>query len=394
MPSSAQVVVVLLLSLLSSSLVVADNKDQNVYPWGENPNTRYKMYWKDSTNVLNDLDLFSSLHIKVHGCVWSEYGLGNNYDDDGENHDGDENWYMTRVQPFRANAAFSLYGFLKGDFHMPGRGACRKATYINTFFTYEGADSILSVFGKDVSMSVLSGSDDDDDSYSTSVGCYEAEYDDDNVYGQNNNGDGRKLSGDSNDNDNGASKTLGCTADGDFAIAKFLGDDCDGRYFLNTTEDDMSEYNAAMNSIGCTQIYKKNKDDTIVQTILSTSFACDISLYGSLCPDPYNLKHTYDANTILSSKMGRSVVVGRWQTPVRILTGIFFVAALVLLVMIGFMKNPTLDKKFRKMVEKQGQKRKEKKEKKEKKENKKKGIRKFIRGKGDVESDGDGVMKE
>lgn len=89
MHSSSSLVLLLLVAALSA--FVAADKDQNVYPWGENPNNRYRMYWKDSTNVLSDLDQFKALYIKVHGCVWSEYGLGDNYDDDGENHDGDEN---------------------------------------------------------------------------------------------------------------------------------------------------------------------------------------------------------------------------------------------------------------------------------------------------------------
>eukprot|EP00547_Thalassionema_nitzschioides_P005454 CAMPEP_0194203478 /NCGR_PEP_ID=MMETSP0156-20130528/3235_1 /TAXON_ID=33649 /ORGANISM="Thalassionema nitzschioides, Strain L26-B" /LENGTH=389 /DNA_ID=CAMNT_0038929231 /DNA_START=98 /DNA_END=1267 /DNA_ORIENTATION=- len=371
--SSSSSLLHLLLGLLWLLKSTTADKDQNVYPWGDNPNNRYKMYWKDSINVLNDLDEFSSLHIKVHGCIWSEYGLGNNYDDDGENHDGDENWYMTRVQPFRANAAFSLYGFLKSSFNMPGRGSCRKATYINTFFTYEGADSILSNLGKSVDLSSVLGGDNnnDDDGYSSAgVGCYEAEYDDyyyaaadDSEDGSEDHSEDRKqreLSSNSQDNDNSASKTLGCTADGAFAIAKFQGEDCDGRYFLNTTQDDMSDYNHAMESLHCAPIYK-GSDTSLVYSILSTSFACDIALYGTNCPDPYDLKHQYDSNTILSSKMGRSVVVGRWQTPVRILTMICFVAGIVLLVMIGFMKNPKLNRKFRKLVKKKKSKKKKQK---------------------------------
>jgi hypothetical protein len=34
--------------------------------------------------------------------MWSEYGYA--YDDDGENRDGDENWYQGRTTSFRANA--------------------------------------------------------------------------------------------------------------------------------------------------------------------------------------------------------------------------------------------------------------------------------------------------
>jgi hypothetical protein len=80
---------------------------------------------ENSPNILADLNQFSALYIKVHGCVWSEYGLGNSFDDDGENHDGDGTWYMTRVQTFRANAAFSLYGTLREDGAFFG-GGCRE----------------------------------------------------------------------------------------------------------------------------------------------------------------------------------------------------------------------------------------------------------------------------
>lgn len=263
---------------------------------------------------------------------------------------------MTRVQPFRANVAFSLYGILKEDNFYLGR-RCGRGTFINSFFTYEGADAILKALGKSFT-NVLTDDDNwknnngDDDAYSNpGIGCYESD-DDEIVYVENNddynNNEGdRRLSG-SGDND-GYSKTLGCSADGDFAIAKFLGDECDGRYFLNTTKDDMSSYNDAMNSISCHKIWNAH-DDTLVTQILSTSFACDLSLYGSKCPDPYKLKHKYDANIKVSSAMGRSTVIGRWQTPVRILTVVFTVIGMILLCALGFVKNPKLYRKFRKLI--------------------------------------------
>jgi hypothetical protein len=63
-------------SLLSVVLAVALSstvsgvKDSNFYYHGfVNPNTENEMYWKDSVNVLQDLDQFSALYIKHHGCV-------------------------------------------------------------------------------------------------------------------------------------------------------------------------------------------------------------------------------------------------------------------------------------------------------------------------------------
>jgi hypothetical protein len=62
-------------------------KDSNPYPYGNNPNNQFKMYWNDAANVLQDLSKFSALFINYHGCVWSECHV-DQYDDDGENRDG------------------------------------------------------------------------------------------------------------------------------------------------------------------------------------------------------------------------------------------------------------------------------------------------------------------
>ncbi len=62
-------------------------KDSNPYPYGNNPNNQFKMYWNDAANVLQDLSKFSALFIKYHGCVWSECHV-DQYDDDGEDRDG------------------------------------------------------------------------------------------------------------------------------------------------------------------------------------------------------------------------------------------------------------------------------------------------------------------
>ena len=61
------------LLLLSAALVASPalaDKDTDFYYQGfVNPNTKYEMYWKDSINVLQDLDQFSALYIQYHGCV-------------------------------------------------------------------------------------------------------------------------------------------------------------------------------------------------------------------------------------------------------------------------------------------------------------------------------------
>jgi hypothetical protein len=39
-------------------------------PWGEGkPPRGFKMWWRDPSGVVEDLDKFSSLYVRVHGCV-------------------------------------------------------------------------------------------------------------------------------------------------------------------------------------------------------------------------------------------------------------------------------------------------------------------------------------
>lgn len=71
----------------TSVLFVRAEKDSNPYPYGENPNNVFKMYWNDAGNIMQDLSKFSSLYIRYHGCVWSECQV-DSFDDDGENRDG------------------------------------------------------------------------------------------------------------------------------------------------------------------------------------------------------------------------------------------------------------------------------------------------------------------
>lgn len=45
------------------------DRDTDYYPGYTNPNVNTEMYWKNAINVLQDLDQFSSLYVKYHGCV-------------------------------------------------------------------------------------------------------------------------------------------------------------------------------------------------------------------------------------------------------------------------------------------------------------------------------------
>ena len=74
--------------LASLPLLAEAEKDGDYYfPGFTNPLVKEKMYWKDSINVLEDLDQFEALYVTYHHCVWtkygSRYGSGDNYDEQG-----------------------------------------------------------------------------------------------------------------------------------------------------------------------------------------------------------------------------------------------------------------------------------------------------------------------
>jgi hypothetical protein len=271
------------------------------------------MFWRDPSNVLEDIDQFSSLYIRAIGCIWSEYGV-DNYDDDGENRDGDENWYQGRTTTFRANAAYSLYGIKKGQTRVQ---KCSRYTYINSFITNAGADTILNVLGR--------GNNDDDNGYGNAY-CQEVDQDD--------NGRDRNLgsgdSGDQNDNDS-VSTTMGCSLTGNtYVMATFQGAYCDGNYFLGIT-DDMKDYNKAMSKVTCDKIWDYSQGyssgervETAADTLLATSLACSSQMYGKRCPDPYGIIKKYRA--AVTGRSGAAV-----QTFFRITSWIAFLVGLGLM---------------------------------------------------------------
>ena len=221
---------------------------------------------------------------------WSEYGI-DDYDDDGEGRDGDEEWYMGRTLPFRANVAYSLYGVMKGQFRL---NHCSKSTYINTFITHLGADELLNTIGKHGL-----GNDDDagyGNAYCTQMDAYEFN----SQYGRALEEDGqfdfeRELSGDNNNNNNQnlVSMTMGCAINTDkFVMASFGDGYCDGSKFMNIT-DNMRSYNRAMKSVRCEKIWDAHSTRYTGDELLSGSSSCDTSYYGNRCPDPYGRKKKY-----------------------------------------------------------------------------------------------------
>jgi hypothetical protein len=194
-------------------------------------------------------------------CVWSECGNPNDVDEEytGDNRDGDSQWYQFRTQSFCANAAYALYGRKKGEAW--GKwGECTGRHFINSFFTYGGADTLLKAVGK--TPEVYYGGDSNADCVA------------------------------SNGNGDASYSTLGCAADGNYMIGFFDGNSCDGNYYVGGSND-FSRYTSIFKAVKCHEMSVVN-DMTALNTLLSNSWACDVRTYGTRCPDPFQLKGYYE----------------------------------------------------------------------------------------------------
>jgi hypothetical protein len=135
---------------------ILENLDQWEKLWIEVP--KFKRRSSSELDALTEEERRAEL--KKHGsCVWSECALDDTDDAvQGDYRDGDEQWYQYRTQSFCANAAYSLYGIKKeaeskGVFGWltnsgGGWGGCQKKHFINSFFTYGGADNLLAALGE------------------------------------------------------------------------------------------------------------------------------------------------------------------------------------------------------------------------------------------------------
>lgn len=220
----------LVLAALTTNMVSAA-KDSNYYPGFSNPNLDEDMYWNNAINVLDDLNYFDSLYIKYTNCVWGEYGMGgeNRQDDNNDNGEnvncgsdgGDAHWYMGRTACFRAQAAYELYGVLKGS----KESGCHKGTYIQSFFTRLGPEVVANAFGVDVTyanaMCVNDGQENqnnrDDDVTDDGWGLGDYLH-------------GGLL------NDQSQSSGTGCSANGQFQLHTYQGAYCNGLHFLEKTD--------------------------------------------------------------------------------------------------------------------------------------------------------------
>jgi hypothetical protein len=396
----------------TSSTTTWAYKDSNMYRWGENPNTHFKMYWKDAANVIQDLSQFQALYVTVHGCVWSECKV-DDFDDDGENHDGDEQWYETRTSQFCANAAYSLYGIKKNNFKLVN--TCSKGTYINSFFTYGGADTLVKALGLSINTNR------DNSRYSPTDDYYATSNTDCNLV-EGNGRQRRNLNSNDGDDDNNAqddqvaagtsisdlysgvvATTMGCAANtaskyNKFVLAGFDDQYCSGQHYLKTV-DSLKTYNRVIHKVGCHRIWElrnsntnsnsnnndENTDDfynnggrrqldsdnneqdttmdedqthrhlsndnnnnhyrtynSVAERLLYHSWACDLSLYPTQCPDPYGFKRKY-YNVMKAAANGQPVALAVWNArmrkPIIIVTWLSFFVGVYLIIFSYYIQN-------------------------------------------------------
>lgn len=270
-------------------------------------------YWIDARDVLEDLDQYQALWIKIHGCVWSECAVDNN-DDDGENRDGDEQWYLARTQDFCANVAFSLYGIPKNHVSVM---SCSRGNFINSFFTYGGADTLLESLGKSPNLYY-------DGSYVN--GYYNSNYE---------NGYNVSNADCVVDEDSYMSSTMGCSIGGKFVMAEFEGDYCHGTDFYDII-DPLHKYNRQMGRLGCHRIWGRNfGSSAMASQLFKNSWSCDLNLYPNGCPDPYGKKASYDyALRAVAHGQSASWAVAnmKLKLPLRILSWLMIVSGIFFLI--------------------------------------------------------------
>jgi len=318
--------------------------------------SEFRSFWVDAIDVVTDLDSYDKLWIKPHSCVWSECAVDDTDDNYmGDNRDGDEQWYQYRTQNFCANAAYSLYGVKKQDKLFSSFGGCTRRHFINSFFTYGGADNLLKSIGETPVVYSSDGDNDDDgdgednDGSSSNGACVEIDYDGSDDYvsntddGEDDGEDDNENSG-SNDND-GYSGALGCGADGNYIIAAFQSSSCDGNYFAGIV-DYFEDYNDQHNAIGCHKIYQNSGEVSSenVITLLSNSWSCDLRLYPNGCPDPYGKKERFDFAMRTVAHGGNpqraydNMVLKR---PLRVLSWTLLAVTIMVFVLTYLVKNET-----------------------------------------------------
>lgn len=186
---------------------------------------------------------------------------------------------MGSTECFRANAAFSLYGILKGK---DDKG-CGRRTYINSFFTVYGVETFAQAMS-DIGVPFQSASDAEND-YPGGVTsqCISEE--------DNNNADDFSASHNVKSGAGYSSNGLGCYKSS-FAMKVFKGSFCDSREEIRVS-DKLVSFNSDIQQASCVRIYSADEGENSALDLLQYSSACSIREFPNVCPDPYGKLAAY-----------------------------------------------------------------------------------------------------
>ena len=196
----------------------------------------------------------------------------------------DAYWYMGATECFRANAAYSLYGVLKGQ---KDKG-CTQGTYINSFFTTAGVEAFTKSMVATGQISFSGGSNDDQDGdYPGGISS---------VCQTNNNNNrlldegGNNIQHNTHYYSNVGSSGLSCHKK-KFVKKSFKGASCDASS-NQQIKNHLSQFNAALKTAHCIPIYSRKNgnnqnDEDSPLSLLYNSNSCDIREYPHDCPDPF-----------------------------------------------------------------------------------------------------------
>jgi hypothetical protein len=221
---------------------------------------------------------------------WSTYQHDGEGDTCGKETD-DAYWYMGSTECFRANAAYTLYGVLKGQKDT----GCSPGNFINSFFTTAGVEAFTKSVAETGQVKFASSLSNNDDGGEYPGGvtstCYE-------------NGNNNRDLGDNygsvahNTKYNSGQTSYGLACNGKkFALKSFKGSYCDNTVSQKVT-DSLYTFNSEMHQAQCISIYSsknynQNKQDDTPLNLLYKSQTCSIREYPGLCPDPYNKLGNY-----------------------------------------------------------------------------------------------------
>uniref|UniRef100_A0A7S4T3T0 Uncharacterized protein n=2 Tax=Ditylum brightwellii TaxID=49249 RepID=A0A7S4T3T0_9STRA len=197
--------------------------------------------------------------------------------------------------------------------------SCSRGNFINSFFTYDGADTLLDAVGKYPSVFYECDINEQCD-----AGYYRSSY-----------ANGYYMSNADCVTSGGGfmSSTMGCSRGGKFAMAEFTGQSCRGTDFFDIV-DPMHSYNRQMNHVGCSQVWSRGSDtSSALETLLKNSWSCDVNLYPDTCPDPYGKKVRYDyaLRAVAHGQNPTTAIVNmRLKLPLRILGSLLFIGGILL----------------------------------------------------------------